>query len=160
MAEALSQLQQQQETLQQQLGELMQQLQEMTGMGNNSLEDAADSMAQATGELAQADALGALSHQGEALEALRDGAQSMARQILTSDPQGGRGGGNQDFADRDPLGRPQRAVGDDLGTTTKVPDEIDIQRARQILDEIRARLGEFARPPVERDYLERLIDDF
>ena len=42
----------------------------------------------------------------------------------------------------------------------KVPDEIDIQRAREILDELRKRLGEPTRPMLELDYLERLIQQF
>jgi len=41
-----------------------------------------------------------------------------------------------------------------------VPDEIDIQRAREILEELRRRLGETTRPPVELEYLERLLKRF
>jgi hypothetical protein len=41
-----------------------------------------------------------------------------------------------------------------------VPDEIDTQRAREILDAIRQRLGESGRPEFELDYLERLLDRF
>jgi Domain of unknown function (DUF4175) len=40
----------------------------------------------------------------------------------------------------------------------KVPDEIDTQRAREILDAIRKRLGDTGRSLIERDYLERLLD--
>ena len=58
------------------------------------------------------------------------------------------------------LGRPQRASGPDLGSSVKVPDEIDTQRAREILDAIRKRLGETSRPEIELDYLERLLDRF
>ena len=39
-----------------------------------------------------------------------------------------------------------------------MPDEIDTQRAREILDEIRRRLGNTVSPEVERQYLERLLD--
>jgi hypothetical protein len=39
-----------------------------------------------------------------------------------------------------------------------VPDQIDIQRAREILEEIRKRLGEGPASIIERDYLERLLD--
>jgi hypothetical protein len=42
----------------------------------------------------------------------------------------------------------------------KVPDESDIQRAREILEELRRRLGERGRPPPELDYIERLIERF
>jgi hypothetical protein len=61
---------------------------------------------------------------------------------------------------RDPLGRPQRSQGPDLGTSVKVPDKIDQQRAREILEELRRRSGEATRPPVELDYLERLLKRF
>jgi Domain of unknown function (DUF4175) len=42
----------------------------------------------------------------------------------------------------------------------KVPEEADVQRARQILEELRKRLGERQRPPAELDYIERLIERF
>jgi Domain of unknown function (DUF4175) len=60
----------------------------------------------------------------------------------------------------DPLGRPQRTTGPDLGSTVKMPDEIDIQRAREILEAIRKRLSDPDRPMIERDYLEWLLDQF
>ncbi|TIW15432.1 MAG: DUF4175 domain-containing protein, partial [Mesorhizobium sp.] len=48
--------------------------------------------------------------------------------------------------------------GPDDGTSVKVPDEIDVQRARQILDAIRKRLGNALSPDIERSYLERLLE--
>ena len=60
----------------------------------------------------------------------------------------------------DPLGRPLRGrdYGDDV--TVKVPGEIDVQRARRILEELRKRLADPARPQLELDYIERLLKDF
>src|SRR5438445_28380 len=60
----------------------------------------------------------------------------------------------------DPLGRPLRGrdYGDD--TTIKVPGEIDVQRARRILEELRRRFGETFRPQLELDYIERLLRDY
>ena len=60
----------------------------------------------------------------------------------------------------DPLGRPLRGrdYGDD--TTVKVPGEIDVQRARRILEELRRRFGENFRPQLELDYIERLLRDY
>jgi hypothetical protein len=65
-------------------------------------------------------------------------------------------GGNQS----DPLGRPLhgRELGDD--STVKIPGEIDVQRARRILEELRRRLGDSQRPQLELDYLERLLKDY
>jgi hypothetical protein len=42
--------------------------------------------------------------------------------------------------------------------SVKVPDEIDVQRARQILEAIRKRLGNALSPDLERNYLERLLE--
>jgi hypothetical protein len=47
---------------------------------------------------------------------------------------------------------------DDL--TVKIPGDIDVQRARRILEELRRRLGDPSRPQEELDYLERLLKDY
>ena len=52
------------------------------------------------------------------------------------------------------------STGADIGSSVKVPDEIDTQRAREILDAIRQRLGASSLPAFERDYLERLLEQF
>ncbi|MFC6490009.1 DUF4175 family protein, partial [Nitratireductor sp. GCM10026969] len=59
---------------------------------------------------------------------------------------------------RDPLGRPRATTGPDFGDSVDVPDEIDTQRAREILEAIRRRLGDALSPELEREYLERLLD--
>jgi hypothetical protein len=74
---------------------------------------------------------------------------------------GDPGGTQAESAERtDPLGRPVRSreYGDDF--TVKVPDEIDVQRARRVLEELRRRFGESERPQLELDYIERLLRDF
>ena len=62
--------------------------------------------------------------------------------------------------DTDPLGRPLRGreYGDDY--TVKVPGEIDVQRARRIIEELRRRFGDVLRPQEELDYIERLLKDY
>ena len=100
----------------------------------------------------------ATQQQSLALDRLRKGAQSMAEQMMQNgESQAQQGPGNNG---RDPLGRPDRSNRPDLGLSVKVPDEIDIQRAREVLDELRRRLGDPARPALELDYLERLIKPF
>ena len=47
-----------------------------------------------------------------------------------------------------------------LQTMVKVPDEVDVQRAREILEELRRRLGDQTRPTMELDYIERLLRRF
>ena len=59
-----------------------------------------------------------------------------------------------------PLGRAQRTNGPEYGDDVKVPREIDTRRARDILEELRRRLGQNTRPADELDYLERLIEQF
>jgi hypothetical protein len=60
----------------------------------------------------------------------------------------------------DPLGRPMRGreYGDDV--TVKVPGEIDAQRARRVLEELRRRYADPNRPQLELDYIERLLQGF
>jgi hypothetical protein len=62
--------------------------------------------------------------------------------------------------DTDPLGRPLRGHDLDGDNTVKVPGEIDVQRARRIIEELRKRFGESFRPQLELDYIERLLKDF
>ncbi len=119
---------------------------------------AGKSMNEAQEALGQDDLDHATQAQNEALDSLRKGAQSLAEQMMQSgEIQAGQGPGNNG---RDPLGRPDRSNRPDLGLSVKVPDEIDIQRAREVLDEIRQRLGDPQRPAFELDYLERLIQPF
>ncbi len=99
----------------------------------------------------------ATEEQSRALEQLRSGTNQMAEQMLRQMPNRlGRSGD----APLDPLGRPQRSEGPDLGTSVKVPDEIDAQRAREILELLRKRLGERFRPELELEYIERLLRRF
>ena len=58
----------------------------------------------------------------------------------------------------DPAAGPHRLAEGPCPTVIRVPDEIDTQRARRILEEIRRRLGNALSPELERDYLERLLD--
>jgi hypothetical protein len=163
LEQALKNLQQQQ-ALEQGLGDLMKQLEGMGLDPTGKLGQAGQAMGEAEGQLGKGQPGAAVGSQGEALEALRQGAQGLSQQLANRQGPGqGRGGGlrgGDNFPNQDPLGRPQRTIGPDLGTTVKVPDEIDTQRAREILDAIRRRLGDAFRPELERDYLERLLDQF
>lgn len=162
LEQALRQLQQQQGDLQQSLQELMEQMEGMGMQPNGKLGQAGEAMGDAGEALGEGRSGRAVGSQGQALDALRQGAQSMAQQLANRSRGNGPGGirGGDNFPNTDPLGRPQRTTGPDLGTQVKVPDEIDTQRAREILDAIRRRLSEPTRPLIERDYLERLLDQF
>jgi uncharacterized protein (TIGR02302 family) len=135
----------------------------LEGMGmqpNKGFGDAGREMGSAKDSLGQGEGDSAVGHQGRALEALRNGAKDMMQQLQAMQgDQGGNGeGGRQQNADRDPLGRPRATEGPDFGDSVKVPDEIDVQRARQILEAIRKRLGNALSPDIERSYLERLLE--
>lgn len=151
-------LKQRQEDLQRQLQELL------SGMGQaqagdatrQKLQEAEGAMGEA-GDALQQNELGEAGEQeGHALESLRQGTRAMAEQMMKS--AGGSRGQSQ--ANRDPLGRRQGNQLTDPGDSVKVPDEITVQRAREILDELRKRLGQPSRPPVELDYLERLVKPY
>jgi uncharacterized protein (TIGR02302 family) len=138
------------------------------GQGENEmgqLGSAGEAMGEAEGELGQGDADSAVDSQGRALEAMRKGAQGLAQQMQQNGMgmgpgQPGRNGRQRAQQNTDPLGRPLhgREYGDDV--TVKVPGEIDAQRARRILEELRKRFGESSRPQLELDYIERLLQGF
>jgi len=125
---------------------------------------AGEAMGQAEGDLGNGDTEGAVDAQGRAIEALRKGAQSLAQSMQQQMGQGpgrvGRFGRPRADQNTDPLGRPLRGreYGDD--TTVKVPGEIDVQRARRIIEELRKRFGEIGRPQDELDYIERLLKNY
>ena len=172
-------LRQDQQALRDQLNKLLEELrkrgfpqpgqqgkQGQQGQGEmDSLGRAGESMGDAEGSLGEGNADGAVDSQGRALEALRRGAQALANSMqqqgygLGPGQPGNRAQGRADQG-TDPLGRPLRGreYGDD--TTVKVPGEIDVQRARRILEELRRRYGESFRPQLELDYIERLLKDF
>ena len=140
--------------------------------GKDQFGEAGEAMGEAEGRLGEGNADGAVDSQGRALEALRRGAQNLAQQMQQQGMMGmgpgqpgrlgrpGRLGPPRAQQETDPLGRPLRGrdYGDD--TTVKVPGEIDVQRARRILEELRRRFGENFRPQLELDYIERLLRDF
>ncbi|MGE0630230.1 MAG: TIGR02302 family protein [Hyphomicrobiaceae bacterium] len=121
--------------------------------------DADQAMRNSQRALEQGDLETATREEGRALEELRKGARQMAEQMMRN--MGRRYGmGPAGDVPRDPLGRPQRSEGPDLGTNVKIPEEIDMQRAREILEELRKRLGDQTRPALELDYIERLLRRF
>ena len=154
-------LQQAQEALRQNLENLMGELAENGQQVPGGLEDAVRAMEQAEDRLAQGRADRAAGSQGQAIDELREGAQALADAMFESmaargDQQGTEEGGDQ----VDPLGRPLSSQGRNQGEGVRLPDAFDLQRAREILDELRRRAGELGRPQEELDYLDRLLQRF
>lgn len=153
-----------QEALRRQLGDLMRRFGEMTGdiprplgKAERSMNDAAQALGEGQGE----EAVGA---QTQALEQLRQAGQAMAEALAEQfglGTQPGRGQiGELPNGGRDPLGRMQPGFGGVDTSDVTIPEEADLQRAREILDELRRRAGERARPRPEREYIDRLLKQF
>lgn len=150
---------QRQGELRDQLQSLMDRLRIDGASTPKQFDDAGQAMEEAKKSLGEKDLESATQQQSQALDQLRQGAQQMAEQMMENG-EGQPGQGQSNNNGRDPLGRPDRTNRPDLGLSVKVPDEIDIQRAREVLDEVRRRLGEPQRPMIELDYLERLIRSY
>ncbi len=134
--------------------------------GRQQLDRAGRAMEEAERALRDGDLPGALDRQAEAMEAMREGIQQFGEamaeeQRQPGDNQQGRLDGTADpNSQRDPLGR---EPGDSarLGSDRNMLQGEDVyRRAQDLLDEIRRRSGEQARPEGERDYLKRLLDLF
>lgn len=152
-----------QEALRRALGEVMRRMGGTMGEIPDALGEAEQAMREAVGQL-RGNAPGAAAEaQGEALERLRQGAGEALRALAermgtgpgspTAMP-GGQG------VPRDPLGRQLNGPGTPDDSSVHVPDEADVQKAREVLDELRRRLGESDRSTSERDYLQRLLRQF
>jgi hypothetical protein len=98
----------------------------------------------------------AVGPQGEALDQLQQATRALAEQ-MRQNGQGGEGGMQ---AGRDPFGRNQPGQGDLDRGDVKIPEQSEMQRSREILDELRRRAAERARPQLERDYIDRLLKRF
>ncbi|MDP2331542.1 MAG: TIGR02302 family protein [Reyranella sp.] len=156
----------QQEGLRRQLGDLMRRLDENGMPMPESLGRAERSMREAEDSLRRGDPREASRSQRRALDNLQQGMGDMAEQMRQRGP-----GNAQDLAeieererrgeDRDPLGRSDGNYGDAVDTgTDKVPLELERQRSREILDELRRRAGDQLRPKDELDYIDRLLKTY
>jgi uncharacterized protein (TIGR02302 family) len=133
--------------------------------GRQSLEDARRAMRDAEEALRDENLPEALDRQAEAMENLRDGISELGQALAQEnrregDAQTGQAAESTDPQGRDPLGRQageSMRIGSDENLLT---DEDVYRRAEELLDEIRKRSGDLARPEGERDYLKRLLDLF
>ena len=166
-----------QQELRDRLAELKRKLKSLGMKGEKGFDDAQGDMKEAEGDLkgekggkqgksGQSGKGAAVDAQGRALEALRDGAQGLQKQM---DGQGGQGKGRNgrgNYVAR--RGRPGEQLGDDpLGRGAEgdkgreegpLKESVGAaERARRVMEELRRRLADPARPVDERDYLERLM---
>jgi len=120
-----------------------------------------EAMRQAEGALGAKRPMDATNAQSEALTNLRESAKALGKQMMENMAKRGDGrGGKQPGGADDPLGRPEATKNAGDGAGVNVPDEPDMARAREIMDELRRRSGERLRPKPELDYLDRLLEQF
>jgi hypothetical protein len=160
----------QQEALRRQLGELMRRFGEAMGDIPGPLGRAERAMRDAGEALGQGQPGMAVPPQTQALDELQQGLQAMAEQMAQqmmgqgqpgqSGPNGQQPGQQRSGTGRDPFGRQMPGFGWNDTDSVRIPEEAELQRAREILDELRRRSGEFARPRHELDYIERLLRQF
>ena len=151
--------------------ELERQQRNMPGAGTEQGQDAREALdraGRAMDEAEQAlrddDLAGAIDSQANAMEALREGMRSLgealAQERIQQGEQGQTLGQNGTDGAQDPLGRNMGNAGR-IGTAEDLLQGEDVyRRAEDLLDEIRRRSGDKDRPEDERDYLERLLDQF
>jgi uncharacterized protein (TIGR02302 family) len=169
-----------QQELRDRLAELQRKLKSLGMKGEKGFDDAQGDMKEAEGDLkggqskgdksgqgGQGGKGGAVDAQGRALEALRDGAQGLQKQMDGQGQGKGKGkGGKGAYVGR--RGRPGEMPGDDpLGRGAQgekgredgpLKESAGVaERARRVMEELRRRLADPARPVDERDYLERLL---
>ncbi len=152
-----------QEELRRRLGEMMRRLGEQGQEIPGGLGRAERSMDSARGQLEARRPGGAVDPMTDALDQLRQGANSVIRDMLEAlgtDPGLDEGPNSFSRMGRDPFGRPQNGFGILDDNRVEIPSEIDVQRAREILRELYRRSGDRQRPQIELDYLNRLLRRF
>ncbi len=171
------QLGERQKALRDRLAELQRRLKSLGMKGEKGFDDAERHMKEAEGDLngekggeqgapsprGRNGKGAAVDEQGRALEALRQGAEGMQKQLGQGQQGNGKGGyvarrrrpGDQQGDD--PLGRGREG---NLGRNDgSLRDAVGVaERARRVLEELRRRLADPNRPIEERDYLERLMN--
>ena len=104
--------------------------------------------------------------QAQAVDSMQQAGQAMMDQLREQmAQQQGQGPGDEPMPQagrrgRDPLGRSTRNDGGFDTQGVQVPEESDLGRARDVLEELYRRSGEQRRPPAELDYYHRLLDRF
>ncbi|MCW5724753.1 MAG: DUF4175 family protein [Maricaulaceae bacterium] len=124
-----------------------------------ALGGAGEPMRDAEGALNRGEGRAAVDAQERALRALREGGETLAREMMDRSQRREAGAAGQAGA-TDPLGRPTGRGGGGFGEDVRVPTEIERQRARTILEELRRRAAEQGRTREELDYIDRLLDRF
>jgi uncharacterized protein (TIGR02302 family) len=158
----------QQEALRHMLGEMMRRMGDGLGEIPDPLGRAERAMRDAAQALRGGRPDAAIGPQTDAVDQLQQAQREFAQRMQQRLGSGwggpaepGAGTGRlPDRGERDPLGRPIANGGAIDQGDVKIPEMDMMQKARQILDELRRRAGERYRPQLERDYIDRLLQRF
>ena len=112
--------------------------------------------------LRQGDLAEAIDRQSEAMEALREGMRALGEAMAEAQQPGQQPGQGENAAGgrADPLGRDRNAAGLGDERNSEFGNGRAHRRAWDLLEELRRRMGEQGREEDERQYLERLLDQF
>ncbi|MEK0082590.1 TIGR02302 family protein [Benzoatithermus flavus] len=161
----MGQAQAEQEALRRALGELMRRMGEAGMEIPRALGQAEMQMRGARDALGEGEPGVAAEAQTQAVDAMQRAGQAMMEQLQEQMArQQGEGPGGQPQPTgrrgRDPLGRAARNDGGMDTHGVQVPEESDLGRARDVLEELYRRSGDRRRPALELDYYRRLLDRF
>jgi uncharacterized protein (TIGR02302 family) len=154
-----------QEALRRSLGDMMRQMSDGLGSIPEPLGRAERAMNRAAEALRGGQPGEAIGPQTEALDQLQQAARQFAQQMQQRlgngwGPADNQSDDGQGGAGRDPLGRPMPNGGAYDTGRVKIPDKSTMQKAHEILDELRRRDGERDRPQLEHEYIDRLLHQF
>jgi len=153
-----------QDELRRELGKMMRRRGDALGEIPRPLGRAERSMRDARDALQSNRSNDAVGPQTRAIDQLQQGMQSMAESFMEQMGNAARRGmgqvGSQPGRGRDPFGRETGNSGLEALDGVEIPDPSEIRRSRRILDELRRRRGEHQRPPLELDYIDRLLRQF
>ncbi len=149
-----------QNQLRQELGDLMRGLGEEGEAIPSELGEAEQAMRQAARELQRGRPEPASEAQGRAIDLLRLGYERVRPMPGGRGPSqvAGERPSESRQRSRDPLGRVPPGDGASRTGDVGIPTRPERTRAREIVEELRSRAGDAARPELDRDYATRLLD--
>jgi uncharacterized protein (TIGR02302 family) len=158
-----------QNALRNKLDGLLDQMKELGVPDEGALGEADEAMKNAEGAIGEGDNQGALGEQGKAIESLKKGAQALAKSLDGNAPGNGpgkrpggqnqQGNGSGAGDDKDPLGRSARQPDSGEGALHQGGKGGSLEkRSREVVEELRKRLGDPSRAPDELNYLRRLLE--
>ena len=149
-----------QNRLRRELGEMMRRLGEEGEQIPSELGEAEQAMRQAAQELQRNRPGQASEAQGRAMDLLRLGYERVRPMPGGQGPSqvAGERPAEHGRSSRDPLGRVPPGDGASVTGDIGIPTKPERRRAREIVEELRQRAGDAARPELDRDYATRLLD--